>query len=390
MQKFIAFCFLYLALTFALPFLFFVMPDGFFLSMIVYGVPYVALVFMAFCLYEVRAYNHLLLLLIIIICGLIARNIIILVKDSFLLVNYVAPLYIEIIIKSVFHTISVVIAFFCVRRHAETIMNIDFSFSLIAIVLMTMVIVGTMNVFTETLKNNDVGLYLLFLLWHILVCVALLILLLMYTRKYQSEHDATVAKLLWEEDRKQFKAQQDNIEIINIKCHDLRYQLDHEEETKRAISEYDASYHTGNKVLDVVLSDKSMRCLLKKIEFSCMVDGESISFMDENDIFSFFNNALDNAIEYEETIDEEKRFISVVIKRNGEMVVIRLENRFEGDLVLVNGLPKTTKKDKAFHGFGTKSMERIVKKYDGTLSISNESGVFTLVAMFFNGNQEKK
>ncbi len=51
--------------------------------------------------------------------------------------------------------------------------------------------------------------------------------------------------------------------------------------------------------------------------------------------------------------------------------------------VLKDGLPVTTKKEKAFHGYGTKSMERIVNKYNATLSITNESGVFTLVALFF-------
>ena len=117
-----------------------------------------------------------------------------------------------------------------------------------------------------------------------------------------------------------------------------------------------------------------------------MADGKAISFLADTDLFSLFHNAIDNAIEYEETLPKENRFISVVVKRNGGMCLIRIENRFEGELVLSNGLPTTTKEDKTIHGYGTKSIARVVEKYGGSLSITNESGVFTLVAVFFNKN----
>ena len=42
----------------------------------------------------------------------------------------------------------------------------------------------------------------------------------------------------------------------------------------------------------------------------------------------------------------------------------------------------TTKQDKAYHGFGVKSMRRITEKYDGDLSMNAEDGVFTLNILF--------
>ena len=47
-----------------------------------------------------------------------------------------------------------------------------------------------------------------------------------------------------------------------------------------------------------------------------------------------------------------------------------------------DGLPMTTKQEKAHHGFGVKSMRRITEKYDGDLSMNAEDGVFTLNILF--------
>ena len=43
---------------------------------------------------------------------------------------------------------------------------------------------------------------------------------------------------------------------------------------------------------------------------------------------------------------------------------------------LENGLPPTTKEDKYLHGYGLKSVKRIVEKYDGTCSVFKEDGMF--------------
>jgi sensor histidine kinase regulating citrate/malate metabolism len=51
-------------------------------------------------------------------------------------------------------------------------------------------------------------------------------------------------------------------------------------------------------------------------------------------------------------------------------------------------LLQTTHKEKAIHGFGTKSIARIVEKYGGNLTFSNENKTFTLTAVFFLGKSK--
>ncbi len=64
------------------------------------------------------------------------------------------------------------------------------------------------------------------------------------------------------------------------------------------------------------------------------------------------------------------------------MLVVNAFNYFDGALKIENGEIQTAKKDKAYHGFGLKSIRFISQKYNGDLRITAENGVFTLTIIF--------
>lgn len=71
-------------------------------------------------------------------------------------------------------------------------------------------------------------------------------------------------------------------------------------------------------MLDVILSDYSLRCRKSEVQLTCMADGGKIAFMDELDVYSLFGNMLENALEYEQTVTEkENRFISLTVHSDG-------------------------------------------------------------------------
>ena len=158
----------------------------------------------------------------------------------------------------------------------------------------------------------------------------------------------------------------ENIELINIKCHDIKNQIamlgshvpeDEIRDLEKAINIYDTALRTGNEALDVLLMEKFMLCENKNIRLDCMIWGEGLSFMKQSDIYSLFGNAIDNAIEAVDKLsDVEKRCISVKGRADKGMFVIHIENFYEGDISFDSGLPQTTKKDKRYHGFGMKSI----------------------------------
>lgn len=65
-------------------------------------------------------------------------------------------------------------------------------------------------------------------------------------------------------------------------------------------------------------------------------------------------------------------------KAQQDFLVINIVNPVKEIPVFEGGLPKTTKKDYFHHGFGLKSIQYMVKKYDGNLNVSIEDGCFSL------------
>ena len=190
----------------------------------------------------------------------------------------------------------------------------------------------------------------------------------------------------------QYKQSRESIDLINYKYHDLKHQiavlrsetdpekrnefLNHMEDE---IKQYEAQNKTGNKVLDTVLTSKSLYCSKHDITFTCVADGTLLDFMDIMDICSIFGNALDNAIECELKIeDKEKRLIHVTVSQQKNFLILRFENYYEGDLKMKEGRLLTTKKEKEFHGYGIKSIRYTVSKYDGAVSIDAKENWFEM------------
>lgn len=187
------------------------------------------------------------------------------------------------------------------------------------------------------------------------------------------------------------KSNKEAIDIINIKCHDLKHQLkaltkleDNKErneyikEVQQAVSIYDATYHTGCETLDYVLREKTLISNERDVAFSCMTDGKLIDFMTPTDIYALMGNAFDNALESVVKEKPEERVISLHIKERGDMVLIHMENRCSREIQFIDGLPVTTKDDKSYHGFGVKSIKYITEKYGGSILMSTKNGKFYL------------
>ncbi|MFA6829970.1 MAG: ATP-binding protein [Bacilli bacterium] len=199
-------------------------------------------------------------------------------------------------------------------------------------------------------------------------------------------------KELLHQQKEQYRLSKENIDLINIKCHDLKHQIgllrkDSSEknisEIEHAIMIYDSSVSTGNDALNVILREKSLQCESEKIQLTCMVHGESLSFMDTTDIYSLFGNILSNAIESVRKLDDpNKRIISFNGQQVGNLFILHEENYYDGELTFKEGLPQTTNTDKDYHGFGIKSMKRIALKYQGEMKVSAKDNIFILNFVF--------
>ncbi len=223
---------------------------------------------------------------------------------------------------------------------------------------------------------------------------ALVLLGLLFTMlskdKYVRENYAL--KHMWQSDRKHFESQKKEMEIINIKIHDLKHgyvTTESEGDMKMLLSYYDAVFRTGCEALDVVLTEKNYMCVKLGITFTCLADGRFFSFMQDNDIYSLFSNILDNAIEAVQLVPEEKRQISVTASKKDDVLSITETNYFNGSIVEENGEIVTAKQDRIYHGFGLKSIKYVVDKYGGTVMVNTDGDVYCLNVMFFIAEQQQ-
>lgn len=223
-----------------------------------------------------------------------------------------------------------------------------------------------------------------FSLLTIVVCMS-------HLRETENERKADVAAQMLYSEQRRYEQERQIHDAINLKCHDIRHQIaalgdaGYQEELKKIgqlVNIYDAAPHTQNAALDVALSGKMLACTNLGITMTCLADGRRIGFMEDSDIYALFGNILDNAIEATKTVtEEEKRIISLTIGTTGDLLLIDSQNYYAGEIRFVDGLPQTSKENKEYHGFGTRSIKTLTEKYGGDLKISAENGIFRLSIM---------
>ena len=225
-----------------------------------------------------------------------------------------------------------------------------------------------------------------------LLCLAVMYAQNRLLRSAETERELASLQQLWHQNQLQYAQSRENIELINRKCHNLKYQiralkqLENNDERNAQIAEmeksvmiYDSAVKTGNKVLDTVLTEKMLFCEEHGIQLTCMADGSALEGIGSVDLYTMFGNAIDNAIEcVMKYSDRSKRVIQVSVYPHQEMTMIRIRNYCETEPLFKDGLPVSTKGDDDFHGFGVKSIQTIAMKYDGILQCSWRDGSYIL------------
>lgn len=281
-----------------------------------------------------------------------------------------------------FVLVAVLVYFLFARRttwcvHSKTVERRMFWLSVV-----TLLVILALSSVRDAYAEESFALMVVSRLLSIFCCVFLLYIRFGVLERSQMEQEAEELRRLYEQEREQYEQSRENIELINIKCHDLKRRMEvwehrdkpvlpeEMQEMKRLIGIYDAAVKTGNDTLDTILTERSLYCEKEGIRLSCMADGEKLSFMPVGDICALFGNALENAIEAVSKLEQvEDRNISFQVRESRGLLVITVDNCFSGPLTFEDGLPKTTKGESGWHGYGLKSVRRVAQKYGGQVTV---------------------
>lgn len=293
--------------------------------------------------------------------------------------------YVSILI----HTVVYVLFYFVFVRRIkdEEFSNLNNKKTILFALIVLIVTIFITNVFALLEAELYVKLIVYGLI--ILVCITTICLQFGQLAESKIKHETEIIQSLREKEKEQYEISHDTIKLIGIKHHDIKNMLelhrgkfsDEEiEAINHSMDAYDISFKTGNRTLDIVLTEKFIVCKNKNIRLECLVNGEDLNFMSEMDIYSLFLNALNNAIESAEKLaDEAKRVIWIKTYKNGNIFCLSVKNYIAEEIkISPNKLIPTTKADKSYHGFGLQSIKMIAEKYGGTMSVKAEDKMFSL------------
>lgn len=189
-----------------------------------------------------------------------------------------------------------------------------------------------------------------------------------------------------------YRYYKDDIELIHLKYHDLKHQLEdlrgsvHEDGQKLLIDhieselkEYRPQLDTGNAVLNALLDSRRVLCQRKGITVTAVADGTLLSFLSTADMCTIIGNALDNAVEcVSEIEDPQKRLIHLEVTSNKGFILIRIDNPIERPVQFACGLPCSENAKGSGHGLGARSIQRTVDRLGGNAAFECVNGSFIL------------
>ena len=128
---------------------------------------------------------------------------------------------------------------------------------------------------------------------------------------------------------------------------------------------------SNNNLLNTIINNKIIQAHTKNIQVECHIIVNEFINMVDYDLNELLSNILDNAIENCLTqgriiidIVQEDLFLHIRVKNDNS------SKNFSKELI--------TKKDKESHGFGLKSIKRIINQYQGTYSIENNEEYYEI------------
>ena len=142
--------------------------------------------------------------------------------------------------------------------------------------------------------------------------------------------------------------------------------------------------YTGIKILDFILEQK--RVVAQKSGIRYEIDTMLLTGIPttEQETCALFGNLLDNAIEACCLVETEEKWIEIQINQSNQLLSIEVLNTFEIPCIRKQGVFETIKEEGSVHGYGIKSMRRIVDKHQGLITYEEKEKIFITKITFFN------
>ncbi len=132
------------------------------------------------------------------------------------------------------------------------------------------------------------------------------------------------------------------------------------------LEKYSMFGKTNNKILDIIINKYSLLCEIKSIEFLVSIKTANLSYIKDDELSALLSCILDNAVEAAEKTKNGR--IELNLNNQNFFDVLTCINSCNYNSDFDKNILKTTKENSDMHGYGTKSIKKIVKNNKGTYS----------------------
>ncbi len=165
------------------------------------------------------------------------------------------------------------------------------------------------------------------------------------------------------------------------------------------LEKLEVRFKTGNTVVDTLLNMKYHEATREvpglKMDAHKLMLPQGLA-IHSYDIGVILGNAVDNAMEacgrLKAKEPEADTFIRLCSLQKGNLLILKVENSFDGQLVLKEKeeFPITVKADKRSHGIGLANIKSTAEKYQGTMDFKVKDRVFILSVMMKNDRRKEE
>ncbi|MDE6904522.1 MAG: ATP-binding protein [Lachnospiraceae bacterium] len=143
--------------------------------------------------------------------------------------------------------------------------------------------------------------------------------------------------------------------------------------------------NSGNHEVDAILNYRLGKAEKMGCRIVTKLKVPDCSFMLDFDLNMILGNLLDNALEALEHVDD--KYLSVELTYKKGILLIHINNTFDGTIRHSGGEFLTRKKDRENHGMGLRNVGYIVKKYNGEQNIQTSKSIFRISIILYLKNQ---
>lgn len=284
------------------------------------------------------------------------------------------------------------------KRYQHNLKGFDVKINDLMTAIVTAILVFSISNFSFLNINSPISSTGAMEIFYIRTLVNLVGFILLYSLREhnysaQKTLEVDLMKRMLDNQYNQYQVSMKSIDTINRKYHDLKHfieliknELDYEKkiahitEFENSIKSVENTYQTNNREIDVIINSKEESLRENNINITVVANAEKLNFISTIDIVSIFSNAIDNAIDSLKLVkDNNKRLLKLAIVEEKGFIIIKMENYYETQIKIDKGRFLTTKLDDTYHGYGIRSMQHAVEKYNGMLTIDTKNNWFTVV-----------